>query len=514
MLRSNDPWQTVSLALALAFASMLGALSVQPVKAMGPAQSHSQPQDSERRIAMVIGNGAYEHAPRLTNPANDARDISAQLRRAGFEVFEAIDLSKLNLERKLREYARAIENADVALLFYAGHGLQVSGRNYLLPVDAKLASERDLDFEAIRLEFILSQMELGRDGKTTLVFLDACRDNPLAKNLARSMGTRSAALGRGLAQVKSGVGTFISFSTQPGNVAVDGKGRNSPFTAALKKHIPTAGVSLNGLMIRVRRAVIKATNGRQVPWDHSALTGEFFFHPASAPGAARTAMPKIPQGTAPPTPSKELAALQRKIQELEKAMKKNASSASSAVASRKANLEYRIKALERRQADDRQKIFEFNRQAMGATARERLTIARNRHKLSVAMIQRASEIKRLREELAELTGTPKQAAAKPARAEASRPAQKAGCTKLAPNASAPLKLEIGTLLCSGRDGETAKVLRIAERAVAFSVNGSQEFTCRAGETCQFNWRRAPYFTIRAQADPALGIKPQGQLIPR
>lgn len=405
---------------------------------MGPAEPPPEqmqmtlPQAAlERRVALVIGNGAYEHAGELANPANDARDIAAALQDANFNVILGVDLTKLELQNRLREFAAVVEDADVALLFYAGHGLQVHGRNYLIPIDAQLANERDLEFEATRLDFILSQMELGREGKTTLVFLDACRDNPLARNLARSMGTRSAALGRGLAQVESGVGTFVSFSTQPGNVAVDGDGRNSPFTAALKRHIRTSGVNLNGTMIRVRKEVIRATGGKQVPWDHSALTGEFYFHPprgAAVPRAnpqpTREAEPAVAQPSGP-----DVAALERRLRELEASLS----------------------------------------QRYGA-----------------ALPDPTKEVQ----------------------------AAYAVCERLQGNAEKTIRLKAGTRICSDRNGDYAQVLKIVDRAIAFSVNGTQEFTCRAGETCQFNWQASPYFTVRAEADAARGVEPSGELVPR
>ena len=187
-----------------------------------------------------MGNSAYVHAAVLPNPVNDAGDMAKALTEVGFEVILGLDLGKRRFDAKVRDFARALERRTWPLFFYAGHGLQASGRNYLMPVDASLQGERDLDFEAVSVDFVLKQMELEREGKTNVVFLDACRDNPLARNLARSMGTRSAAIGQGLAQVQTGVGTFIAYSTQPGNVALDGKGRNSPFTAALTKGLKRA----------------------------------------------------------------------------------------------------------------------------------------------------------------------------------------------------------------------------------------------------------------------------------
>ena len=247
------------------------------------------------RVALVIGMSGYRHAPSLKNPANDAKDISAALRELGFEVVESTDVDKLALDASIRSFSKRIAEADTALVFFAGHGLQVAGQNYLVPIDAKLESVRDLEFEAVRLEFILGQMESGRDGKVSIVMLDACRDNPLARNLARSMGVRSDAFPRGLAPVQSGAGTFVAFSTAPGKVAYDGTGRNSPFTAALLRHIRTTSKGLNALMIDVRKDVMTATRNAQVPWDHSALTEEFQFRPVG--GLTTGSIPS----SAPPT---------------------------------------------------------------------------------------------------------------------------------------------------------------------------------------------------------------------
>ena len=241
---------------------------------------------AEKRVALVIGNSSYEHVPQLANPSNDAADMASVLKSLGFEVIEGSDLKQNEMRETVRRFGEALQGADVGLFFYAGHGMQVQGTNYLVPTDAKLAREGDLDFDAIRLDLVLAQME--RETKTSIVLLDACRDNPMAQTLARSMGTRSANIGRGLARIESGVGTFIAFATQPGNVALDGQGRNSPFTAALVKHLPADATDLSGIMIAVRNEVLASTQGKQVPWEHSSLTGQFFFKPAAlaAPSAA------------------------------------------------------------------------------------------------------------------------------------------------------------------------------------------------------------------------------------
>ncbi len=238
----------------------------------------------EDRVALVLGNSSYQHAPTLENPKNDAADLSTALEKLGFKVITGIDLDKGGMERAIRDFARALKSSKVGLFFYAGHGLQVNGRNYLVPVDAKLEDASGLDFELIRLDLVQRTME--REANTNIVFLDACRDNPLARNLARSMGTRSTEIGRGLAAVESGVGTLISFSTQPGNVALDGTGRNSPFAGALVQQLLAGRGDLADMLISVRRSVMKVTANRQVPWEHSSLTDRFYFTAPSASGAS------------------------------------------------------------------------------------------------------------------------------------------------------------------------------------------------------------------------------------
>jgi len=240
-----------------------------------------------KRVALVIGNGAYQFTSPLTNPTNDAGDMAAALKRLGFEVLEGRDLDESGMRRTIKGFAELLIGADVGLLFYAGHGLQVNGQNYLVPVDAKLQNAAGLDFELIRLDVIHRTME--RETKTNVIFLDACRDNPLSRNLARSMGTRSSQIGKGLAVVESGVGTLISFSTQPGNTALDGEGRNSPFAASLIRHISDPREDLSTLLIQVRNDVMAATKDQQIPWEHSALRSKFYFAavPPQEP-AART----------------------------------------------------------------------------------------------------------------------------------------------------------------------------------------------------------------------------------
>jgi hypothetical protein len=236
-----------------------------------------------KRVALVIGNSGYEHAGELVNPKNDAADIAAALEKVGFVVISGIDLDKRGMENAIRRFAREMTGAEAGAFFYAGHGLQVAGQNYLVPTDAKLDDSAGVDFELIRLDLVQGTMEGA--AKTNILFLDACRDNPLARNLARAMGTRSAAIGKGLASVESGIGTLISFSTQPGNVALDGKGRNSPFAGALAQQLLAGRGDLADMLISVRRSVMQATDNRQVPWEHSSLTDRFYFTAPSGTAA-------------------------------------------------------------------------------------------------------------------------------------------------------------------------------------------------------------------------------------
>lgn len=267
---------------------------------------------SARRVALVIGNGSYEEAGTLANPVNDAIDMAAKLRAVGFEVIEGHDLGKRDLERKIGEFADALDGSGVGLFFYAGHGLQVNERNYILPVDAKLDVQVKLSLEAVPMDEILDIME--QQTKTSLVFLDACRNNPFG----RSKKSRSAVpLQQGLAQFESTRSSYIAFSTLPGSVAQDGRGRNSPFTTALLKHIAVPGQSISDLMIAVRNDVLAATHDAQRPFGQELLLERFEFVPdgtavATAPAPAE---PSQPAAEPAPEPAVQVATVERSIGE-------------------------------------------------------------------------------------------------------------------------------------------------------------------------------------------------------
>jgi uncharacterized caspase-like protein len=353
------------------------------------------PVNAEKRAALVVGNTHYKHSPALSNPVNDASDIAAVLEHLGFQVMLGLDLDKRAFDLKVRDFARTLNDADTALFFYAGHGLQLSLQNYLIPVDAAIESEPDLDFEGVRLDLVLKHMELDREGKTNIVFLDACRDNPFTENLARTMGTRAVSVGHGLAPVQTGVGTFIAYSTQPGNVAADGSERNSPFAAALKRHISEPGRDLTALMIEVRKDVLEETRGRQVPWDHSALTRDFYFDLASASSGDSKST------TAPPSAD---AALQSRLQELEQELKKKSDPQQTANVVNLAQLKERLRQLKEANDEDQQLIFETNRKYdnrltdPGARASLNTEIG----KIMIRMSQRGQQQKELRAQIAKL----------------------------------------------------------------------------------------------------------------
>ena len=249
---------------------------------------------AQERVALVVGNGSYRNAVPLPNPANDATDMAAALRELGFEVIAATDVDKTAFDSKLREFARALRTARTALFFYAGHGMQVAGKNYAIPVDARLESAADLQVETVDIEQVLAVMQAD-DSRVNLVFLDACRDNPLTRSFVRTLPqTRSASVGTGLSQVDAGRGTLIAFATAPNKVAFDGQGqRNSLFTTALLKHLRTPGLDIALVMRRVTADVEAASRGAQVPWIHASLTTDVALAPGAKVGAPSVPPPNV-----------------------------------------------------------------------------------------------------------------------------------------------------------------------------------------------------------------------------
>jgi uncharacterized caspase-like protein len=240
---------------------------------------------AERRVALVIGNGAYENAPALPNPPNDARAMAAMLRRVGFEVLEGVDFDRATMEAQLARFEEMARGAEATIAFYAGHGVQVDGRNYLLPVDTKLEQKADLR-QQILADWLVE--DAGRAKQLALVILDACRDNPLARSLqARERGL---GIGRGLAQIQDQPpNTLIAYATAADATADDGAGANSPFTTALLEHLPTPGLEIGLALRKVRDAVVERTSGKQQPFTYGSLGGqEFYLVPPHSPPLAPT----------------------------------------------------------------------------------------------------------------------------------------------------------------------------------------------------------------------------------
>src|SRR6266478_1246186 len=253
----------------------------------------AQAANADRRIAFVVGNGAYKNVAQLPNPATDAQAMAAVLRNVGFEVVEGTNLTLDKMTERLLEFGKKAQGADVAVFFYAGHGIAVNGTNYLLPVDADLKSEMDVKLgAAINVDLTLEQTM--SDAKVKLVFLDACRDNPFAAKIRSAKATRSVNVATGLAEMKSGEGTLIAFATGPGQTALDGQeGTNSPFTRALIANIAQPGVEIQQAMTKVRAQVNEETNKGQLPWGHTNLIGSVYLNGAPVPAAS------VPAAAAP-----------------------------------------------------------------------------------------------------------------------------------------------------------------------------------------------------------------------
>ncbi len=231
-----------------------------------------------KRVALVIGNSAYSHAKSLRNPANDAEDMAAALKKLGFSVTLKKNLTALGFAKTISEFATNLSGADVALFWYAGHGLQYQKNSFLMPVDGKLKNEFSVRMESIAVADVISQMET--QAKVNLVFLDACRNNPLADALNRRLSSRGRAgqMSRGLGRIPSTTGdTLIVYAAAPGTVADDGGERNSPFAKAMLRHMKTSGLEIGVLLKRVRHDVKRATDGKQAPEWLSRLEREFRF---------------------------------------------------------------------------------------------------------------------------------------------------------------------------------------------------------------------------------------------
>jgi uncharacterized caspase-like protein len=268
-------------ALSAFFGTCLAALGLSSTAAL-----------AEKKVALIIGNSAYESVGKLPNPANDATAVAKMFQNAGFEVLGRRDLGNVEFRRTIREFTFKARGADIAVVFFAGHGIEVKGTNYLIPTDAKLVTDFDASDEAISLDRILESIDSVK--RLRLVILDACRDNPFERKIVRNSSTRAVA--RGLAEVGIGAGNMlVAYAAKAGSTADDGSGEHSPFTTALLKHLAVPGLDVRLAMGRVRDEVLQSTNNRQEPFTYGSLGGaELFIVPPPA-------KPKIEE--APPAPN-------------------------------------------------------------------------------------------------------------------------------------------------------------------------------------------------------------------
>ena len=261
----------------------------------------SEPAFAEKRVALVLGNSAYQNVAPLANPVNDSARIAATLKDAGFDVVDSRrDLPAAETRRALRDFADRARDADIAVVYYAGHGIEVDGGNYLIPVDARLERDTDIYDEGLSLDRILIAIEPAK--KLRLVILDACRDNPFARTMKRTVASR--AIGQGLAKVEpTSPNVLIAYSAKAGSTAADGDGKNSPFTAALSHHLTKPGLDVRRAFGFVRDDVLKTTGNKQEPFVYGSLGGEdvpLVPAPRQAPAAGPSGASPQCAGRSPP----------------------------------------------------------------------------------------------------------------------------------------------------------------------------------------------------------------------
>jgi hypothetical protein len=287
MNRTRTPWRPAALLAVL-------LLSVVPCTVQAQA---------ERRVALVVGNGAYQNAGTLRNPVNDARAVAQSLQRLGFNVMLRENRSQREMAQDIREFGRQLDQNTVALYYYSGHGIQVKGENYVVPIDAALENEEEVEYATVNVGLVMAQMEAARS-RVNIVFLDACRNNPFARSFRSTSN--------GLAMMNAPAGTFIAYATAPGDVASDGTAAagNGLYTQQLLRFLNQPGLPIEQMHKQVRIAVTSASNGDQVPWESSSIMGDFFFAGnTGAPGTVQTAASTpTPSSTARPQAVREDAA--------------------------------------------------------------------------------------------------------------------------------------------------------------------------------------------------------------
>jgi hypothetical protein len=270
--------------------------------------SLSAKEHAELRVALVIGNGGYRNSP-LLNPVHDAHDMAAALKGLGFEVIERFDATQKEMNRAIAIFGEKLNGDTIGLFYYAGHGLQVRGKNYLIPIDAEISGETSIRAEAVDVDAVLDQLSAS---DLSVVILDACRNNPYERRFRSVAG--------GLAQMDAPKGSLIAYATAPGKTAFDGNGRNGLYTSELLKEVKKQGVPVEAVFKNVRRSVARATGDQQIPWESSSLTGDFYFNPVviSVPvpaTATATAGPSTTVRAVDPAPTAVVTSVPPKAEE-------------------------------------------------------------------------------------------------------------------------------------------------------------------------------------------------------
>jgi hypothetical protein len=240
------------------------------------AQVNPIMNSSEKRLALVIGNAGYQHSPQLANPINDARSMRDVLQSVGFDVYEYEDVNQSDLKAAIDKFGTRLKNYTVGLFFYSGHGIQSKGSNYLIPVDANISTEQQIEYDCVQADRVLGFMEAA-GSKVNIVILDACRNNPFEKSWSRAVE------GTGLAFMNAPTGSLIAYSTSPGRTASDGSGSNGLYTAALLENIKSPDITILQMFQNVRRAVTDKSYKQQIPWESTSLTNDFYFVSKAAP---------------------------------------------------------------------------------------------------------------------------------------------------------------------------------------------------------------------------------------
>jgi len=259
---------------------IIGACIIGACRLITPRITHAS-----KKVALIVGNSAYLNTTPLRNPFNDATELSKSLSNLGFNVILVVNMAKADMDKQIKSFSQDMRDADLAVFFYAGHGMQINGKNFLIPVDFDPQKIEPLGTQLFSLDNILHEMAQGNH--TSIIFLDACRDNPLTDQISSNISRGGAIkldqnrniedVRQGLAEVEGKAGTLIAYATQPGNVALDGTGRNSPFTEALLDYIEEPGLEIRDVLTKVRMRVMKKTAEQQIPWDHSSLVRKVYF---------------------------------------------------------------------------------------------------------------------------------------------------------------------------------------------------------------------------------------------